>query len=63
MDGCHHHQDGHPPSKGWLPTIQNLTEGIVFLLLNEIGRKLNINFANILPRKFYHSLSEDSKNI
>ena len=25
----HHHQDGHPPSKGWLPTIQNLTEGSV----------------------------------
>ena len=23
----HHHQDGHPPFKGWLPTIKNLTEG------------------------------------
>ena len=29
-----HNQDGHPPFKGWLPTIQNLTEGNVLQTFN-----------------------------
>ena len=24
-----HHQDGHPPSQGWSPSIQNLPDGSV----------------------------------
>ena len=38
----HHHQDGHSPSKGWLPTIQKLTEVIVLQ---------NCNFTHRLNHK------------
>ena len=36
----HHQQDGLLPSKGWLPTIQNLTEGSVLQTWN-LAHRLN----------------------
>jgi len=36
----HHHHDGHPPFKGWLSTIQNLTVGSVPQTWN-LARTLN----------------------
>ena len=35
----HHHQNGNPPSKGWVPTIQNLMKGSVLQTWNLAHRR------------------------
>ena len=45
----HHPQDGHQPSKGWSPTIQNLPEGSVLQTWNFAIRLSSQNKCQVRP--------------